>query len=91
MATKVLPPQMSSPAGAQTSVVNDKGQIVIPADVRKRLGLTPGTRVVFWAEGNRVIIQSVEKFLDELPGIFGPGPSLEDMREKDHRRDDKER
>jgi len=76
--------------GAQTAVVNEKGQIVIPAEVRRRVGLKPGTRVVFWVEGDHVTFQTVEKFVEELPGMFGTGPSLEDMRDKDHR-DDEER
>jgi len=87
MATKILPEIQCAPAGAQTAVVNEKGQIVIPAEVRKRLGLNPGTRVVFWVDGQRVVCQTVESFVEELPGMFGPGPSLEGMREKDHRVD----
>ena len=30
-----------------TSTVSSKGQVVIPAEVRQRLGLHPGDRVVF--------------------------------------------
>jgi len=90
MATKILPQLLSAPTGAQTAIVNEKGQIVIPAEVRRRVGLRPGTRVVFWVEENRILFQAVEKFVEELPGLFGAGPSLAEMREKDHR-DDKER
>jgi AbrB family looped-hinge helix DNA binding protein len=32
-----------------TAVVNDKGQVVIPADARADMGLQPGTRVIIMA------------------------------------------
>ena len=92
VATKVSISQMpSTSTGAQTAVANDKGQVVIPAELRKRIGITPGTRLVFWVEGHHIAMQPVEQFVEELPATFGPGRSLEDIREKDHRRDDEER
>jgi AbrB family looped-hinge helix DNA binding protein len=92
MATKVSLPLISSTSsGAQTAVVNDKGQVVIPAELRKRLGIKPGMRLVFWVEGRHIALQSAERFVEELPASFGPGRSLGDIREKDHRRDDEER
>jgi AbrB family looped-hinge helix DNA binding protein len=92
MATKVSFPQVfSASIGAQTAVVNEKGQIVIPAELRKRIGIAPGTRIVFWLEGQHIALQAVEKFVEDLPASFAPGRSLGDIRERDHRRDDKER
>jgi AbrB family looped-hinge helix DNA binding protein len=87
MSTKVLSPGTWNAAGAQTGLVNEKGQVVIPAEMRKRMGLTAGSRVVFWTEGQHVVFSTVENFVEELPGILGPGPSLEQMRDKDHRQD----
>jgi AbrB family looped-hinge helix DNA binding protein len=78
----------STSTGAHTAVANDKGQVVIPAELRKRLGIKPGTRIVFWVEGHHIALQAVERFVEELPASFGPGRSLEDIREKDHRRDE---
>ena len=34
--------------------VTSQGQITIPADIRKLLGVQPGSKVVFIQEGNRV-------------------------------------
>lgn len=34
-----------------TSTVSDKGQVVIPAAIRRRLGIAPGTRLEFIEEG----------------------------------------
>jgi AbrB family looped-hinge helix DNA binding protein len=74
----------------KTAIVNEQGQILIPAVLREQLNLAPGTQVVIWREGSRLILQEVNEFTHSLRGIFGPGASLGDIREQDHR-DDKER
>jgi AbrB family looped-hinge helix DNA binding protein len=40
----------------QTFTVSPKGQVVIPSDIRERLGISPGSKVSVMAEGNRVVI-----------------------------------
>jgi AbrB family looped-hinge helix DNA binding protein len=39
--------------------VSDKGQVVIPAEIRKQLGITPGCRLGFHIEGHsiRVVVE----------------------------------
>ena len=41
--------------------LSTKGQIVIPADVRRRHGWKPGQRLDFVEEGSRVILRSAEQ------------------------------
>jgi antitoxin PrlF len=36
----------------RTVTVSDKGQVVIPAKIRRRLGITPGCQLDFSLEGN---------------------------------------
>lgn len=36
----------------QTVTVSEKGQVVIPAEIRRRLGITPGCQLEFSLEGN---------------------------------------
>lgn len=36
--------------------VTSQGQITIPADVRKRLGIQPGSKVIFIQDGDRVMM-----------------------------------
>lgn len=36
--------------------VTSQGQITIPADIRKRLGIRPGSKVVFIQDGERVLM-----------------------------------
>jgi AbrB family looped-hinge helix DNA binding protein len=40
--------------------LTSKGQVTIPQDVRERLGLLPGTRVVFEVDGDSVRIRRAE-------------------------------
>jgi AbrB family looped-hinge helix DNA binding protein len=36
----------------QTVTVSDKGQVVIPVEIRRRLGISPGCQLDFSLEGN---------------------------------------
>lgn len=36
----------------QTVTVSDKGQVVIPVEIRRRLGITPGCQLDFSLEGH---------------------------------------
>ncbi len=40
--------------------VTDKGQVVIPKDVRDRMGYKEGTRLIVMASGDAVVLQKVE-------------------------------
>ena len=64
-----------------------QGQISIPAEVRRRLGLTPGSVVEWDAEGDRVFVRRVGKYTweDIHKAIFPDGPprrrSIKEMDE----------
>lgn len=47
-----------------TGYVSQKGQIVIPAAIRKALGLTKGTKVSFEVHNNEVTIKKMPTVLD---------------------------
>jgi antitoxin PrlF len=40
-----------------TVIVSDKGQIVIPAEIRRQMGITPGCQLNFILEGNTLRIE----------------------------------
>ena len=47
------------------TVMGERGQIVIPKDIRDRLGLTPGAQLVaVAAEGSRLLLVPVEQMRD---------------------------
>lgn len=40
-----------------TVTVSDKGQVVIPAAIRRRLGITPGSKLDFELEGDSIRVR----------------------------------
>lgn len=52
----------------ETVTVTTKGQITIPADLRRRLEITEGTKLIITYEGNALKITPVPK-LSQLAGI----------------------
>ena len=60
----------------ETSVVTTKGQLVIPARLRRRFGIKKGTMVTFMEDGGRIILQPVTReFIRGLRGSLKVGPS----------------
>ncbi len=60
----------------ETSVVTTKGQLVIPARLRRRFGIKKGTMVTFVEDGGRLIVQPVTReFIRRLRGSLKGEPS----------------
>ena len=58
---------MSKPS---TTMLSSKGQVVIPEEIRDRLGLTPGTRFVVVAESDVVVFKVLQApEADEFAGL----------------------
>ncbi len=55
-----------------TVTVSDKGQVVIPVDIRRRLGITPGCQLDFTLEGH-VIHAEVKRQLVQTNAADGFG------------------
>ena len=53
----------------QLATVTQKGQVTIPLDIRKFLGLKPYSRVGFSRMNNRIVLESTSDILD-LVGKF---------------------
>ena len=51
---------------ANSSVVSTKGQVTVPKEIRKRLGLTRGDRVEFVARGNETIIRPARRSRESI-------------------------
>lgn len=67
----------------QTSTLTSKGQVTIPAEVRRRLGLQPGDHVAFIVEGGAVRLVRQESRIEAAFGICKTETSLsvEDMEQ----------
>jgi AbrB family looped-hinge helix DNA binding protein len=60
----------------ETSVVTTKGQLVIPARLRRRFGIKKGTLVTFVEGDGRIIVQPVTRaFIRGLRGSLQGEPS----------------
>ena len=60
----------------ETSVVTTKGQLVIPARLRRRFGIKKGTMVTFREDAGRLIVQPVTReFIRGLRGSLKGEPS----------------
>ncbi len=56
-----------------SAVVTSKGQLVIPARLRRRYGIRKGTKVVFQEDGVRLILQPItDEFIRSLKGSLKP-------------------
>ena len=68
----------------QNSTLTSKGQVTIPAEVRRRLGLHPGDHVGFIVDGDEVRLVRKESRIEAAFGICktkGTSVSLEDMEQ----------
>lgn len=67
--------------------ISSKGQLVIPAELREQMNLSPGTKVSIRREGNALVVRPITpEFIDSLIGST-KGAAAE--RERMHRDDEK--
>jgi AbrB family looped-hinge helix DNA binding protein len=72
----------------ETSVVTTKGQLVIPARLRRRFGIKKGTTICFLEEGGRIVVQPVTRqFIRGLRGSLKREPSALDLLLKERKRE----
>ena len=67
----------------QVITLTAKGQVTIPADIRRRLGLKPGDKVAFVEEDGKVVLVRQEHNIEAAFGLIKGkvGVSLEQMDE----------
>lgn len=77
----------------QISTITTKGQITIPAALRKRLGLQQGDEVAFIIENGKVVLMPVEKNIEAAFGLVKASRtvSLEAMEKAIRKRADGDR
>jgi AbrB family looped-hinge helix DNA binding protein len=74
---------MSEISGTFTS----KGQLVVPAELRRKHGIEAGTKVKFLEDQfGRIVLQPVtDEYIDRLMGCLDEGPDLLANWQKEHR------
>jgi AbrB family looped-hinge helix DNA binding protein len=78
----------------ETAYVTTKGQLVVPARLRRRFGIKPGTRVNFIEDGERIIFQPVTReYISSFRGIFKQKPGEKSVVQEliEERRAEKEK
>jgi AbrB family looped-hinge helix DNA binding protein len=68
-----------------------KGQLVIPAELRRKHKIVAGTKVKFLEDRfGRIVLQPLtEEYIDRVMGMFADGPDLLASWEKEHREEGK--
>ena len=65
--------------------MSTKGQVIIPAELRERLHIEPGTKIAVSTEGTKLVLQPItDQFIESLCGITA-GMGLYEEWEKEHR------
>lgn len=80
---------LSSIIGTMKSTISSKGQITVPAEVRRRLGLAVGTTVRFELRPDGVILRkgaAGEHVVDKVFGIIKPRRPVDSLALLDHMR-----
>ena len=56
--------------GSWASTMTSKGQVTVPAEVRKDLNLNPGARVVFRKKDGQYFIESADAWVERTSGML---------------------
>jgi AbrB family looped-hinge helix DNA binding protein len=74
----------------EIAYVSTKGQLVIPAKIRRKLGIKRGTKVYFVERGNEVLFQPVTKeYIRNMSGVLRSNSCLKAALLKERARDKK--
>ena len=58
----------------ETSIVTTKGQLVIPARIRRRHGIKRGTRICLIEHGEEIVLRPLTpEYFQKAAGILGTG------------------
>lgn len=63
------------------TVVSERGQVVIPKEIREKLGLRRGTVLKVWVEGKRVILEPATEPPEEIFVRAGSGVTERILKE----------
>jgi AbrB family looped-hinge helix DNA binding protein len=72
-----------------SATFTSKGQLVIPADLRRKHGITTGTKVKLLEDRfGRIVLQPItEGYIDRVMGCLADGPDLVAKWKEEHRRE----
>ena len=76
----------------RSATFTSKGQLVIPAELRRKHGIRAGTKVRFSEDQfGRIVLQPItEEYIDRIMGCLAGGPDLVAEWEREHRAEGKQ-
>ena len=69
---------MADGVDMKSGVIDKRGRITVPREVRQRLGLAAGDQVEFVVESDRIIVQAVTNVFGKSKGVLGKFPGGEE-------------
>jgi AbrB family looped-hinge helix DNA binding protein len=74
-----------------SAIFTSKGQLVIPAELRRKHKIEAGTKVkILEDQFGRIVLQPItDEYIDRVRGMFADGPDLLASWKKDHREEGK--
>ena len=68
----------------EKAVVTAKGQIVIPAKLRRKLGIVKGTQVFIYEKDGEIVINPItDEYIESMAGVTGTkGKLLKALKEE---------
>jgi len=74
------------------TVVNARGQVTIPVELRKKLGIKPGTHVTWFEQKGRLVLAPMtSQRIKEIMGFLKPKPGEPSMFEESFKERARER
>ena len=75
---------------SEVSTVTTKGQLVIPAKLRRKYAIRKGTQVAFLEDGDRILLQPITpQFIRSLRGCLGKDSSALEILLEERKRERK--
>jgi AbrB family looped-hinge helix DNA binding protein len=75
----------------RSATFTSKGQLVIPAELRRKHKIEAGTKVqILEDQFGRIVLQPItDEYIDRVMGMLSEGPDLLALWEKEHREEGK--
>ncbi len=74
----------------QTAYVTSKGQLVVPATLRKKYGIKPGTKICFIERGGEIVFRPITPaYIRGVCGMFKTDESMTEALLRDRAEDRK--
>ena len=62
--------------------VSTRGRVTIPIEIRRRLGLRPGTSLIVREEEGCIVVMTMESYVRSLRGVLKGKGMMERLREE---------